>query len=288
MVYLKQIILPTFEEEANASQCPTVYPFGIFPYKDLDIISFSPITILYGSNGSGKSTLLNVFAEKLILFRKAPFYKDEQFLRYVQACNFITETDDQGNQESIPQGSKIITSEDIFDFIVGIRKDNIRIDEDKLRQEQIYNDAKYSNFKYKNLDDYDQLVLKVAAMKKTKTSFIRGRTKENIRQYSNGENVLKFFDSEIENDKLYLLDEPENCLSPKFLIDLVKLLQQCARYCDCQFIIATHSPFILSIKDAKIYNLDANPVSVDKWTDLENVRLYYEFFKMHDDEFNEN
>jgi predicted ATPase len=285
MVYLKQFILPTFEEESKVTEYPTVYPFGIFPYKDLDIVSFSPITILYGSNGSGKSTLLNVIAEKLHLSRKAPFYKNDQFLRYVKSCSFITEADDQGHQLSVPQDSKIITSEDIFDFIVGIRKDNIRIDEEKQKQEQIYKDTKYGNFKYRNLDDYDQLVLKVATMKKTQTSFIRDRAGVNIRQYSNGENVLKFFDSEFENDKLYLLDEPENCLSPKFLIDLVKLLQQCARYCDCQFIIATHSPFILSIKDAKIYNLDASPVSVDKWTELENVRLYYEFFKMHDDEF---
>ena len=39
-----------------------IYPFNIFPDKELTSLSFSPITILCGSNGSGKSTLLNVIA----------------------------------------------------------------------------------------------------------------------------------------------------------------------------------------------------------------------------------
>ena len=34
-----------------------------------------------------------------------------------------------------------------------------------------------------------------------------------------------------------------------------------------------------------IYNLDENPVMVKRWTELENVRTYYEFFKGHDKEF---
>ena len=54
---------------------------------------------------------------------------------------------------------------------------------------------------------------------------------------------------------------------------------------ECQFIIATHSPFLLSLKDAKIYDFDECPVMTKKWTELENVRNYYNFFKLHEDEF---
>jgi len=36
---------------------------------------------------------------------------------------------------------------------------------------------------------------------------------------------------------------------------------------------------------AKIYDLDENPVDVKKWTELENVRSYYEFFKRYEKEF---
>ena len=39
------------------------------------------------------------------------------------------------------------------------------------------------------------------------------------------------------------------------------------------------------MKGAKIYDLDEDPVDIKKWTELENVRSYYEFFKLHDREF---
>ena len=84
---------------------------------------------------------------------------------------------------------------------------------------------------------------------------------------------------------MYILDEPENSLSPEKQIKLTEFLIDSARFYNCQFVIATHSPFILSMKGAKIYDLDEDRVDVKKWTELENVRTYYEFFKKHGPEF---
>lgn len=42
---------------------------------------------------------------------------------------------------------------------------------------------------------------------------------------------------------------------------------------------------MLSIRGAKIYDLDENPVDIKRWTELENVREYYDFFKEHENEF---
>jgi predicted ATPase len=42
---------------------------------------------------------------------------------------------------------------------------------------------------------------------------------------------------------------------------------------------------LLSLKGAKVYDLDVSPVTVRKWTDLENVRAYYEFFKQNEKAF---
>lgn len=36
---------------------------------------------------------------------------------------------------------------------------------------------------------------------------------------------------------------------------------------------------------AKINNLDATPPKVQLWTELKNVRAYYNLFKSHADEF---
>ena len=53
----------------------------------------------------------------------------------------------------------------------------------------------------------------------------------------------------------------------------------------CQFIIATHSPFMLGTINTKIYNLDTEGYDVTKWSDLDNVRYFYDFFKKHENEF---
>lgn len=58
-----------------------------------------------------------------------------------------------------------------------------------------------------------------------------------------------------------------------------------ARYLNCQFIIATHSPFLLGTLEAKIYNIDSPDYDVAKWTELENVRYFYDFFKKHEKDF---
>ena len=58
------------------------------------------------------------------------------------------------------------------------------------------------------------------------------------------------------------------------------------RFYNCQFIISTHSPFLLKLMDAKIYDLDQIPVTTKDWTELPNVMIYYNFFKKYEEEFN--
>ena len=62
---------------------------------------------------------------------------------------------------------------------------------------------------------------------------------------------------------------------------LVAILEEMTRYCGCQFIIATHSPFLLAMDGAKVYDLDGRLAEVKNWWELENVRIYYEFFCKH-------
>ena len=85
--------------------------------------------------------------------------------------------------------------------------------------------------------------------------------------------------------ELYLLDEPENSLSPARQLELAQFLHDSARFYNCQFVIATHSPFLLAMPGARVYDLDAEPVTTRKWTELENVRATWEFFQAHRDEF---
>ena len=97
--------------------------------------------------------------------------------------------------------------------------------------------------------------------------------------------MLIYFQDNIKENALYLLDEPENSLSPEKQLELLKYIEDSARFYECQFVIATHSPFLLAMKGAKIYDLDEEPVDVKRWTELANVRTYYDFFIKHNDEF---
>lgn len=74
--------------------------------------------------------------------------------------------------------------------------------------------------------------------------------------------------------------------NPSRFLEIREYIQNSVIGCGCQFIITTHSPFLLAMKRAEIYDLDSNPVVKKKWTDLNNVRVYRDFFKEHEEEFN--
>ena len=121
---------------------------------------------------------------------------------------------------------------------------------------------------------------------KSMSRYIRDRLgNNNIQEQSNGESALLFWEREIKEDSIYILDEPENSLSAENQIKLKQFIEDSARFYNCQFIISTHSPFLLNLLEAKIYDLDSNPVQTKKWTKLENVKIYHEFFKEHESEF---
>ena len=150
---------------------------------------------------------------------------------------------------------------------------------------QDYLDAKYADFQMRSLDDYERLKKVTKARRLTQSRYVRSELMDNIREYSNGESAFIYFSEKITENGLFLLDEPENSLSPARQQELVKFLEDSARFFGCQFVISTHSPFLLSMRGAKIYDLDEDPADVKRWTELENVRTYYTFFRDHCDEF---
>ena len=185
----------------------------------------------------------------------------------------------------IPKNSRIITSDDVFDFMLNLRSINDGIDRKREELLEDYLDAKYKNFRMQSLEDYERLKKVNLARSSTQSRFIRKSLQDNVREHSNGESAFLYFTEKIQEDGLYLLDEPENSLSPNKQQELLKFLEDSARFFGCQFIIATHSPFLLSMRGAKIYDLDEETADVKRWTELANVRAYYEFFKKYESEF---
>ena len=277
-MYLTSFRFPDNEQEFDfhltiKRKCyDTFYPFGVLSQKGLSELEFEPITILYGGNGSGKTTALNVIAEKLRLERDTLYNRSNFFGDYTRLCQYDL-------RREIPQGSCIITSDDVFDYMLNLRALNEGIDARREELFQEYLDDKYSDFKYRTLEDYEQLKKVNHARRRTQSRYVRDRLMDNPREQSNGESAFFFFTQKIREDALYLLDEPENSLSPARQIELAKFISDSARFFGCQFIISTHSPFLLAIENAVVYDMDADPARPRKWTELPAVRAYYDFFR---------
>lgn len=284
MIYLQSVQFPDADAEVDVilgekrSCYDSFYPFKILSRHHFSRIDFEPVTILYGGNGSGKSTALNVIAEKLGLKRDSICNKSNFFPQYLKLCEVNT-------RGKIPSNSCIVTSDDVFDYMLNIRTLNDGID---VRREELFSEyleTKYAHFQMKSMADYEQLKRNNLAKSNTQSQFVRKELMDNVREYSNGESAFHYFAEKIEENGLYLLDEPENSLSPARQQELVRFLEDSARFFGCQFVISTHSPFLLAMKQAKIYDLDEDPVDVKRWTQLENVRVYYEFFQKHREAF---
>ena len=257
------------------------YPLGLFSSKELTNIDFENITIFYGRNGSGKTTLLNVISNKLNANRNNSINKGTNFDNYVRVCKFEM-------SDNKPSEIKVVSSDDVFDYLLDIRSINSHINrrKDILGEEWIKN--KYTSSDY-SINDYEKIKASHDARRQTQSAYIRNRLSNNLVEQSNGESALMFWEREIKENAIYLLDEPENSLSADNQLKLKQFIEDSARFYNCQFIISTHSPFLLNLLEAKIYNLDQTPVSIQKWSELPNMKLYYEFFKERKDEFeNEN
>ncbi len=260
------------------------YPFQILPcsFKQM---TFAPITIIYGGNGSGKSTILNIIAETLGVQRATKYNRSSFMENYVNRCEF--------DMQAKPNTVKILTSDDVFKNLFLLREKNEIIDDKRedaliLRRQIISSNKSFSELMdgYNYLENIDRIKAINDSWSKTASSYVKKRVEKNLIGKSNGETALNFFADEISDPGIYLLDEPENSLSAVFQEELAKYLFDSARFFGAQLIIATHSPFILSIPNAKIYNLDTDPISIaHNWTELENMKTYYNFFKNFKDDF---
>lgn len=291
MIYLKRFVLPSESAENNFIKAEnrtcfhTFYPFKIFTDKQLRTVEFDNITLLYGGNGSGKSTLLNVIARKISANRFSGFNSSPFFDEFVGMCyaEFIRR----------PGKAFALTSDDVFDYALCARSVNSEIDgkRDELIERYMTVRADVLNNPekglLKDLDDYERWseAREILSPRRSQSSYVKGRVKRDVDLYSNGQTAMRYFTDRVDGDGLYLLDEPENSLSVELAVELKDYIEAVARSSKSQFIIATHSPILLSMKGAKIYDLDDHPVSTPEWTALPNVRRYFDFFMEHKDEF---
>ena len=297
MIYLENFQFPSPEMEddflvsyhaADPYATQSNYPFGVLWLKGLQYLDFSEITVLYGGNGSGKSTALNVIANKLQLPRASAYNKGDLQNEYVEMCGY-----EEGELEDLEELKDITTfmsSDDIFRYMLDNRKKNESIrkrTESTLSKYFELKEPSYMprHFNFETGEGLDKLEEIRRAKRMTPSQYLKEKIGERTASFSNGETGFMKFIESIVPDRLYILDEPENSLSCELQMKLAQYIEESARYFGCQFIIATHSPFLLALDNAKIYNLDGDPATVSRFCDLPNMKLFYNLFKKHEKEF---
>ena len=271
------IYLSTFRLSDKRVKNPNIYPYSVFKNKYIEPFVFAPITIFYGNNGSGKSTLLNIIADKLEVKGREHLLSNSFGImnycdKFVSECTFAYGEDESGIPiYRLPENSRYIKSEDILYEIKKIQQNEILSDGMLY---ELVRDGKSVNEARRFLGS------KAGKDQKEYIEFAQEK-------YSNGETAMQYFEEYLLPDALYLLDEPEVSLSPANQVKLAEEINKLSRLLGCQFIIATHSPFMLGTLHAKIYNIDSKEYDEVKWSELENVRYFYEFFKKHEDEFDD-
>jgi len=129
-----------------------------------------------------------------------------------------------------------------------------------------------SYFSSQNFQNFSRIVDEWASSDPGLLEYFGGRS---LLAQSHGQSIMAFFRSRFSLRGLYLLDEPETALSPKTQLALRDLLAGGTGA--AQFVIASHSPILLSTPGATIYSFDHVPVRRVAYEDTEHYRVYREF-----------
>ena len=96
---------------------------------------------------------------------------------------------------------------------------------------------------------------------------------ESLHTRSHGEGYLALMSSRIGDEGIYLLDEPEAALSPQRQLALLALIADRIRGGNTQFIIATHSPILMTVPGAEILLIDGASRSAVPLEDTEHYQI---------------
>lgn len=242
-----------------------IFPFTLPLIQNLERIELkSNITFFVGENGSGKSTILEGIAAHLNLptAGSMPIGDDPMLEPARRLGKWLYLQQQSRNNRGL-----FTRAEDFIGFVKSIRRQIMELD---AELEEI-----------KNSWTGGDLTLALGPIKGEREQLIK-RYGEDLDAMSHGEGFLKFFLARITGKGVYLIDEPEAALSPQRQLSLISLIRQKAKDVDAQFIIATHSPIILSIPEAQILEFKEGKIAPVSYQETEHYQLTKNFLDRPD------
>lgn len=259
-----------------------VYPNRVLAEKGLGRVEFAPVTIFYGGNGSGKSTVLNVIARTIGICKMSFGNTNDYFRGYTNLCEY------ESSWVINHRNACFIRSEDIMEGIMDIRRTN------RETTERVYQDAVVLDDYVEGLADklrdpesmehWERALIARLSDGQKLLNALNGREE----QFSNGESAMQYIEKYLSRYSLFFLDEPENSFDAIHQQNLADLIEDHVRNSNGQFIIATHSPFLMAMEGAKVIDLDSFPAVERPWYDLPNIIAYFDFFRKNSAKFRQS
>lgn len=252
MIHLRSIQVRKFQA------WPDHYPYNVPVLASLEELTFTaPITFLVGENGSGKSTLLEAIAcaAGSITVGGEGVERDTTLASIRTLAKDLKLVWNKRTRKGF-----FMRSEDFFGF--ARRMDRVR-EEMERSLEEVDRD-----YKHRSAFAHEQAQMAY----RRELGEMQTRYGEGVDARSHGESYLNLFQSRFTPGGLYLLDEPEAPLSPKRQLSFLVLLQQLVDQ-DCQAIVCTHSPIIMSYPGAVILSCDSGRLEPVEYEELEHYSI---------------
>lgn len=95
--------------------------------------------------------------------------------------------------------------------------------------------------------------------------------------WSHGEGFVRFFEERMSRQGIYFMDEPESALSPKRQLELLRILNRIQEQANSQVIIATHSPILMALPNARVLEVTRHGIHETNYRDTQHFKLYQSF-----------
>ena len=107
-------------------------------------------------------------------------------------------------------------------------------------------------------------------------SDLRAYGGRSLHEQSHGESFIALFAHRFEQG-LYILDEPEAALSPQRQLTFLRIIHELTASGRAQFLIATHSPIILSYPGAVLFSLDEGAIQEIAYRETKHYLITRDF-----------
>jgi predicted ATPase len=260
-IHLREIQLTSPKEGMDR------FPFAVPAVHALGKIAFpTPVTIFVGENGSGKSTLLEALARRaeMITVGSEETQRDQTLDALQPLVDHLKLVWNKRTHRGF-----FLRAEDFFGYVKRLRALRLEMRADL---EAIEKD-------YQGRSDYAKALASMPAA--SSLHALDAAYGDDLDANSHGESFLTLFQSRFVPNGLFILDEPEAALSPVSQLGLIAMIKEMVPR-GGQFIIATHSPILMAMPGASIFDLDRQPPGFVQYNDLDSVNLYRSFLENPD------